>query len=265
MKIFILGAGNVAEQLGKCFKKSGHRIAGVWSRNPVAGKNLARKLSCSYFSDKLKINANADIFVIAVSDSAISMVAGKISRGNHIVVHTSGSVSMRRLQKRFQNSGVIYPVQTILRNALIDFRNTPFCIEASNKKVQVELSRLMRKITKKIYVLSSKQRAAVHLAAVFANNFSNYMLDLAYQTLKTVPVNSDILQPLIQSTIQNISKSHPDLLQTGPAKRGDVKTISMHMKLLRSNPEIRRMYWQISKNILHRKALKVKKLNHGKL
>ncbi len=249
MKIVFIGSGNVATQLGLALKAANHRILQVYGRSESGAKSLARKLSASYVLDLKKISGEADIYIVAVSDSAIKEVINKIRITDTVILHTSGSVPISVFEKKFKNFGVLYPVQTFSANHALDFKTVPVCIEANNTLTEKKIRALAKSLTKKIHLLDSRQRKRVHLSAVFANNFSNHLFTLAERILEKENISFDLLRPLILETAMKVQKNPPSEMQTGPAKRGDTAVIREHLKMLGDKKEFRAIYRLISKSI----------------
>jgi predicted short-subunit dehydrogenase-like oxidoreductase (DUF2520 family) len=195
-------------------------------------------------SRDLKNIPKADITIIAVSDDAIAEVSSKIK--NTFVVHTSGACSINEL-KNTTNKGVFYMLQTFSKDKKVDFNEVPFCLEAENKKDEEQLKELANLIGEKIYSINSEQRKALHVAAVFVNNFTNYMYNIGSDICKEHQVPFDILLPLIKETASKIETLSPEKAQTGPAIRKDKTTIKNHLDLL--NKEQQKIYKLITKSI----------------
>lgn len=258
MKIVIIGTGNVATQLGKVFKKAGHTIVQVYSRSTTGGIALADKLHTEVIFDIHFIDAKADVYIIAVSDSAIGSILRELPLKKQLVVHTSGSVSIKVFEKKFLNYGVLYPLQTISQNSNTNFKSTPVCIEAGNEASKKKLVQLARSISNEVHTINSEQRLFLHLAAVFVNNFTNHLFTIAENILSKKKLPFDLLKPLINETVRKIMNNHPWDVQTGPAMRNDVSSISKHLKMLEKFPEYKVIYGHITRNILLEKLKRVK-------
>jgi hypothetical protein len=89
----------------------------------------------------------------------------------------------------------------------------------------------------------------LHVAAVFVNNFSNYLLQNAYMLMQKNALPFDLLKPLAQETIDKAFDLSPQKSQTGPAIRGDEKTLKIHQTLLADEPEIQSLYTQLTNAI----------------
>lgn len=246
-KIVFIGAGKVATALALAIK-SKRKIVQVYSRSGVSAKTLAGKLSCPFITDLKKINPSADVYIIAVKDDAIAKVVSTLRLKGKTVVHTSGAVSMDVLKKASANRGVLYPPYSFIKGRPLE-KGVPFCVEASNHKVKTQLLGLVKDFSGKPYIMSSSQRATLHLAAVFANNFTNHMFVIANDIAQKANIPFEVLFHLIDDTVVNLKGQKPELNQTGPAKRGDVKTLKKHELMLKNNHRYLALYKLISKSI----------------
>lgn len=249
-KIVIIGSGNVATHLGVALKKSNYSIVQVYSLHKSFAGKLAKDLKCKYTIDPLKIDKSADIYFIAVNDDAIVEVVKQLVLNEKIVVHTSGSVEMNILKPSSKNYGVFYPLQTFSKNTKVDFKTIPICIEANNSVTLKVLCSIAKNISGNVQKINSAQRKSIHLAAVFANNFSNHLYTIASSILASANVSFDILKPLIEETARKIKNSPPNETQTGPAIRDDKKTINNHLKMLSNKKEYQQLYSLMSKSII---------------
>lgn len=248
--IILIGAGNVATSFGLALYKEGYLISQVYSLTKKSAEILAKKINAKAITDLKKLDTNATIYIIAVKDDAIEKVAKKLHLKNKIVVHTSGSVSLNALKNVSENYGVFYPLQTFSKERKIDFKNVPICIEANNKTTSITLNYFAKSISNNVQNINSEQRKAIHLAAVFACNFSNYLYVIAESILKKNKLSLNLLKPLIEETANKIKNNSPSEMQTGPAIRGDKKTMKAHFKLLSDNKDYKQLYALLSKSII---------------
>lgn len=257
-KIVIIGSGNVATHLAKILVKKGHEIVQFIGRNEIALKELSLKYLVSFTTDFTKLNTNADIYLICVSDDEIELVAKQLKLKDQLILHTSGSVPLKSIHQASSKTGVLYPLQTISKDDKLKWSKIPLLIEGCNKEVEQEIIQFALSISKKITVLTSVQREKMHLAAVMVNNFSNHLSTLANDFLEKEKVPYfNLLFPLMQQTIKKSKKLKPTIAQTGPAKRNDKKVISKHLGLLKKYPETAKIYSCISESITN--------YHHGKL
>ncbi len=165
-------------------------------------------------------------------------------------MHTSGATHIKVLQKATDNFGVFYPVQTFTKEREIDFSNIPILIEASNEYTYETLFSVAKSICKNSYAVDTANRKKIHLAAVFVNNFTNHLYVIADDILSANEYGFNLLEPLIEETAHIIKDKFPVNLQTGPAIRGDKKTMKAHIKLLADNKDYQNIYKLLSKSII---------------
>jgi predicted short-subunit dehydrogenase-like oxidoreductase (DUF2520 family) len=190
-----------------------------------------------------------------VSDWAIPLIAENLRLDGKLVVHTSGSVEMGVLRSVSQETGVLYPLQTFTTKRSLSFRKIPLCIEASNQANLQLLSDLAGRLSLKVYPMDSSERKVLHVAAVFASNFTNFMYAISRDFLTQNHLPFDLIRPLIEQTAKNARHDNPFLLQTGPAVREDENVMREHLRLLEGNPDYSEIYNLISKNIIkHKKS-----------
>ena len=222
IKVVIFGNGNVAIQLAKAFLKTKRiELAQVYSRSQPASFFIKKKIDVTSSLSDIK---EADLYIIAIADDAISNFSEKLSFKDRLVVHTSGSVAMHDL-KCIANKGVFYPLQTFSKSKKISFKKIPICLEANSKADMQLLEEVANSISKKIVHINSEQRKNLHVAAVFVNNFVNHLYKIGNDICNENKVDFDILNPLISETASKIKKISPLEAQTGPAKRNDQKTM----------------------------------------
>ena len=147
------------------------------------------------------------------------------------MLHTSGSVNMHHINKK-NRRGVFYPLQTFTKGAVLNFEDVPICIEVEQRSDYSIVKKLAIAAGGKSYRINSDQRAALHLAAVFVNNFTNQLYRIAHEITESQGVEFDILKPLIAETAKKVQNFSPYMAQTGPAKRNDKKTIQKHLQTL---------------------------------
>ena len=246
-RIVIIGAGNVASALGAGLAES-NKVIQIYSKHLASAKKLGKTLACSFTVDVKKIVTDADIYIIAVKDDAIEQVAKKLRLKDRVVVHTSGSIDVAVLKKVSSSYGVLYPLQTFSGGNKLK-PNTPFCIEASNEKVKQELAVVIKELSGKAYYMNSVQRAKLHLAAVFVNNFTNHLFAVANDITEKAHIPFDILLPLIEETVNKLKIQKPVLSQTGPAIRNDKQTLKKHLVLLKTNKQYLKLYERLTNSI----------------
>ncbi|HEY8783714.1 MAG TPA: DUF2520 domain-containing protein [Mucilaginibacter sp.] len=250
MRISIIGSGNVATHLAAAFKNAGHRIAQVYSRDMHNAALLAYHVGAEAIDDLTHINPETDLFIISVKDDAIALMAQELAKYQKLTVHTSGATDLVALSALISKTGVIYPPQTLSKNKEIDFFAVPLCIEGSDEAVTFQLEQLAQTISNHVYRINSDQRKILHLAAVFACNFPNYLYSVAQQLLAKHQMSFEMLRPLILETAQKVQDHLPAEVQTGPAIRNDETTMAAHLQMLDDEPALKLLYKTLSQAII---------------
>ena len=228
-KVSIIGSGNVAQHLIQAFQLNSQiELVQVFARNK---KSVAHLLDSDAITSDYSQLQVADVYIIAVSDDAIAKVSSQLPFENQLVVHTSGTVDLDTLDEK-NRKGVFYPLQTFSKNKAVDFKTIPLCLEAENETDLKLLQKVADCISESLYEINSQQRKALHVAAVFVNNFVNHLYQIGNEICEDNQIPFDILKPLIQETANKIVTLSPKEAQTGPAKRNDLKTIAAHEQFL---------------------------------
>jgi predicted short-subunit dehydrogenase-like oxidoreductase (DUF2520 family) len=242
IKVILLGSGNVATHLFQAFSKAnGIELVQVFSR--TISKDFPETLQTS---DYKEINA-ADVYIICVSDSAISSVSSQLSFENRLVVHTSGSTDINVLDSK-NRKGVFYPLQTFTKNKSVDFSQIPICIETEVPTDFEIIEKLAKSVSNSVYLINGNQRKALHVSAVFVCNFTNHLYTIGNTICVENNIPFEILQPLIEETAKKIKSLAPSEAQTGPAVRNDQKTIQKHIDFL-TNENQKEIYKILTKSI----------------
>ncbi|MBZ4191765.1 Rossmann-like and DUF2520 domain-containing protein [Niabella beijingensis] len=237
MNIVIIGSGNVAAVLGRKLVRAGHQIVQIYGRNAAAASELAYEWNTESTNYTSLIIKTADVYLIAVADAAIAPVAADLRLKDKVVAHTAAAVPMEVLKNCTENYGVFYPLQS-MRKQQENIPELTIYTEASNAAAKKILDQLAASITTgPVQTADLDKRARLHVAAVFANNFTNYLFDLAESFCKKEGIDFHELLPLVQNTVERLAGESPSQMQTGPAARKDGETIQRHRELLKEYPE----------------------------
>ncbi len=250
MKIVLIGAGNLATNIGKALAGRGHDLLQVYSRTAESAERLAALLHSDYTTSLSEVKDEADLYLVAVKDSVLADVAEQLAKGHpdRFLVHTAGSMPMETLPTR--RRGVLYPMQTFSKEREVDFREIPCFIEASNAEDAEQLRTLAQTLSDKVYEANSEQRKYLHLAAVFCCNFVNHCYALSEKLLKEKGgLPFDVMLPLIDETARKVHELSPRKAQTGPAVRWDTNVMEKQLQLLEDKPELQDIYKALSKSI----------------
>lgn len=251
MKVVLLGSGNVATHLGKALDQAGHKVLQVWSRTMQNALQLADLLGTTATDSITQLTNDADIYIVSVSDDAIPSLVDQFPFPEKLLVHTSGTTDLEVLYQASNQTGVFYPLQTFSKVRPIDFNKVPIAIEGSTKRVEEVLLALAASLTTKTVVFDSEKRKSLHVAAVFACNFSNHLYTVAGEILRDKGLDFDLLRPLIAETSEKVQHFFPEDVQTGPAVRRDESVINKHLTFLSDKPELKDLYKSLSQNIIN--------------
>lgn len=247
----IIGTGNVASLLAVSLKEIGVQIDWVVGRNFQTAQTLANRVGAAVSTDLRSCIFSSQLLIISVSDNAYDEVISLINiPENTIIVHTSGSVAMIVFDKKAQNYGVFYPLQTFSADKQISLSQVPLCLEASSEEVYSELEALANRLSSIIYKINTDQRQQIHIAAIFACNFVNFLYFKAKELLQNNNIPFDLIHPLILETAQKAIAIGPENAQTGPAKRGDRSLIEKHGSTI-EDPKMKELYLILSEQILN--------------
>lgn len=249
----MVGAGNLATNLGQALLKAGHDVVQVYSRTEKSASELATLAGGAPTTTLSTLTNDADVYIIAVKDSAIADVVPTLckGRGGKVFLHTAGSVPMNVFEGMAEHYGVLYPMQTFSKARAVDFSDIPCFVEANDEHSFTVINDLANSISGRVAPLSSDQRRHLHLAAVFACNFTNHCYDVAAQILRKINIPFDVLLPLIDETARKVHELEPTKAQTGPAVRYDQNVIRTQAELLKDNPLYRQIYETMSISIHH--------------
>jgi predicted short-subunit dehydrogenase-like oxidoreductase (DUF2520 family) len=250
MRITLIGSGNIATHLGAAFKNAGHRIVQVYSREAQNAALLAYHIGAEAIDELGNINPATDIFIIAVTDDVIEAIAENLSKYDVLIAHTSGATELQVLLNYTAKAGVFYPLQTFSKTREVDFWSVPICIEGADEITTKTIKELAQTVSNNIYEIDSVQRKVLHLAAVFACNFPNYLYGIAQRLLAEKGMQFDLLKPLILETAEKVQERLPSEAQTGPAIRRDEQTMAIHLQQLDNQPALQQIYRLLSQGII---------------
>lgn len=238
----------MATQLALALKAKGHQIAGVYSRTRQSAEALAQLIQCPWTTDIEQLATDVDLVFFCVKDHCLEELAKKINT-TALCVHTAGSMPLDALpQKR---RGVFYPMQTFSKQRPADFSQIPVFLEAECESDKQMLWQLASDLSKNVTFLTSKQRGTLHMAAVFACNFTNRCFDIAAELLESQGLSFQSMLPLIDETVQKVHVLSPRQAQTGPAIRWDENVMQKHMDQLEG---LDRDIYELMSRSIHKRA-----------
>ena len=237
--------------MGPRLKEAGHIITGVYSRTVEHAKELAGVLDAPAF-DRIEALPESDIYLTMLSDDALMQLAPAIVKGREkaLFLHTAGSIPMDMWKDAgARRYGVLYAMQTFSKGVQVDWEQVPVFIEGSSGTELGTVHELALSLSPNVMPLSSRGRKKLHVAAVFACNFTNRMYAISEQLLSEEGVPFSVMLPLVRETARKVESISPSEAQTGPAVRGDRKVVNEHLELLKDNPEYADIYRLVSTDI----------------
>lgn len=244
MKIVILGSGNVAYHLCKAFSQNNIVVEQIFGRNEADLSQISSEFQIPYSTTSL---ADADLYLICVSDDSVAETSKLIKKENCLVAHTSGSLPKEILSGNYRKAS-FYPLQTFSKEKNLMYSEIPFFIETNQNEDEKTLFDLAEKVSQKVMRSSYEKRKYIHLTAVFACNFVNHLYARAKEISDHEGIPFDYFIPLIKETTEKIEHLDPELAQTGPAIRNDERVLKLHEELI-FNEEHRKIYKTLNESI----------------
>jgi predicted short-subunit dehydrogenase-like oxidoreductase (DUF2520 family) len=248
-RISFIGAGKVASHLAPALANAGNQIIQIISRSELSAQKIGERIGCHYSSSITDLDKSVDILFLTVPDHSLIGLINDISDYRGLVIHTSGTFSPLRFACQKYKHGGFYPLQTFTMGRQIEMNTVPVFIEGSEPSVTEKIRGLAHGITPLVYEMSFEERRWLHLAAVWANNFSNHMLSEAYKLLEVRGLDPECLTPLIKETFEKALAIGPEKAQTGPAVRQDDLTIKKHLDMLKNFHNHQELYRLITDSI----------------
>lgn len=259
MKIALIGAGNLAWNLASALNGSAFEIVQVFSRHLDSAGRITKEFpKISVGMGPSHLRRDVDLVIVASTDHGIADIARVYAPHlgpDTVVVHTAGSVGLDVLAPFGEGIGVFYSLQTFTRGLATDFRSVPILLEG-NAAVLDRIRPLADHLSSRVEVIDSAQRLQIHLGAVFASNFANYMWLLAEDLGREAGTSGlDLYAPLIRECMEKALRHGPFAAQTGPARRGDEVTMDKHLGILHErDPRLESLYQELSQMIANRFA-----------
>jgi predicted short-subunit dehydrogenase-like oxidoreductase (DUF2520 family) len=248
--ISFIGAGKVAGSLSRKLSETGFTVKTIFSRNSVTGRKLAERTGASWSPEPV-FSDQSDVIIAAVPDDSLRQILSRIKcKDNAIVAHTAGSLGLDVFPAGLKHKGVFYPLQTFSEGRKIDFKGLPVFIESSDNETMEILKEIAGSIGATVYVIDEDHRRLLHVAAVFVNNFTNFMFTAGKRIAEKAGMNFEILEPLIRETVSKAFDAGPEKSQTGPALRLDKGTIEKHINLLSFSSDLQKTYSEMTESII---------------
>lgn len=249
MRIGLIGAGSLGVHLAKAFHTSNLSVIQIITRNPVKGEELAKRVGAAYGNSPEELDSDCSLVILAVPDQAILEMVERLPAGEYSLIHTSGSTSLDVLKAKGKDQGVFYPLQSFSAGREPSWAEIPVFIEASSPEFMETLNKLAVQMSATAYPIDSNARSHIHLAAVFASNFTNHLIHLSQEIMGDFGLPKSLLSPLIRETFEKALEIGALAAQTGPAKRVDDATMEKQLDLVSYHELKYEIYKLLSKSI----------------
>ncbi|MEO6189509.1 MAG: Rossmann-like and DUF2520 domain-containing protein [Saprospiraceae bacterium] len=244
-KFVIIGTGRLAKHWSEFLASKDKEIVQIYGRNLDEAKVLAARIGSSCTNQMELISLNADVYFLCVKDDSIEEVSESLRKflsADKLILHFSGSLPYEQINSYFINRGVMWPLQSFNEAKVIHWEEIPFFIDA-NENIMKELKSFASEIGLNYIEADYTNRKMIHLAAVVANNFSNFNLIIAEDILRKIDIPFEVLKPIMTSSIDKIFVNGSESSQTGPARRDDHEIVQAQLNLLeREFPEYKAYY-----------------------
>lgn len=248
-KVTIIGTGNVAHWLVYALKNAKISISQIFGRNEERCRILAESCGAEAITDLTNLKSDSDLYIFSLKDDSYGELISQVPFQLPMAVLTSGTLSQNVLSSVTSRFGTLYPCQTL--SAGMDFSSVevPLCVEGCDEEIKTRLFHFAKQLSENVQFMSEEQRQFLHLAAVFACNFTNAQYGIAFDILKKENIDPQILIPLLQNTLDKIKSMSPHAAQTGPAIRNDKNVMDKHLELM-NDDNLKEIYQKISQYIL---------------
>jgi predicted short-subunit dehydrogenase-like oxidoreductase (DUF2520 family) len=250
MNIVLIGSGNVATIMGRLLQKNGHTILQVMSRHADNAKKLADELGCAYTDYNGATDMNADMYLVAITDTVLFELNKSFKLGDKLIVHTAGSVTKDVLKDISTKYGILYPFQS-LRKELTTLPEIPFLVDGNTDATTGLVEAFAKTLSPVVRRTTDEERLKLHVAGVVVNNFTNHLYTLTHEFCQKENIDFNLLYPLIEETTSRIKQYTPKEMQTGPALRNDVFTLDKHLRILAPHPKLKYLYLKLTDSIIN--------------
>jgi hypothetical protein len=249
MKIVLIGSGNTATVFGRLCKKNGHQVIQVMSRNEAHAKTLANELGCAWANYNGVTDMGADLYLVAINDSALFDLDKSFSLGNKLIAHTAGSVTIEVLKGISSHYGVLYPLQSLRKE--MEPASIPLLVDGNTEETAGYIESFAQTISPLVTRANDDSRLKLHVSGVVVNNFINHLYTMTEAFCQKEQVDFKLLLPLIQETTRRSTDFSPKDVQTGPAVRNDVFTLDKHLRVLATHPKLKYLYLKLTDSIMN--------------
>ena len=239
----IIGPGRAGIGLALALTQAGYRV-------PLHGRNKKPvpkplTLTVGPADQPPAWISEAGVVILAVRDDAIRPLAEVLAQaraiqGEQVVLHLSGVQGQEALAPLVSSRaalGSLHPLQTIAEPARAPERlkGAWAAVEGMPRAVRAAEG-LAQDLGMRPFQIASKAKPIYHAGAVFASNYLVVVEAVAQRLLRHAGLSDteawQALRPLVEGTLENLTRQEPIAALTGPVARGDEETIERHLGVL---------------------------------
>lgn len=248
MNVVLIGSGNAATVIGRELLRHGHRVLQVCSKTRANATALAQELHAVTIDSVAEVDSSADLYILAVSDAALPVVAAELPKIEGLVLHVSGTVSVHILKCTGNRYGVLWPMK-MLRKTMQQLGKITLFVDGNSEETVAEVMAIGKQLGSMVARADDETRMKMHLLAALVSNFTNHLYHLAADYCTTENIDFALFYPLIEETARQVQSAHPKELQAGPAFRGDETTLQRHLALLKEDENLQKVYNILTRSI----------------
>ena len=251
--IGFVGAGRLGTSLAAALHAGGFRVVAVTSRSMSSSEAFAERVpGCAPVAKPQDVADIAGAVFITTPDADIEVTCDGISwRNEQAAIHCSGVLPLSKLASAHESgarTGGLHLLQTFPNRDSADLITGASAAVGSDDPALLDwLQKTAYAIGAKPFTIRDENRAAYHASAVMACGLVAALMGLAADMWKEMGVSRAdalvALRPLTAATVDGVGREGLPSAFTGPAVRGDVETIRMHLDATaRHSPEMAHAY-----------------------
>ena len=273
MQVNFIGAGKLGKNIAKqIVVNKAATIQGIC--NSRSGVDAVNFIGQGRIYKSINALPPADLTFITTPDDDIQTCCEKLAKSNNlrkesIVVHCSGALTSDQLisvKKKNCSVASAHPLRSFIEENTLQSGDAHCAIEGDKDAVE-RLSQLFSAIGYLVYPVDRSKKIIYHAAGVFASNYLVTLYESALFCLKEADIEDITAMKmtinLMKNTLENIEITQSaERSLTGPIKRGDLNTISQHLRVL-SKMELSELYKKLglmTLNIANLPTLKKEKM-----
>ncbi len=261
--VALIGPGRVGCAISKRLYEAGYPITAIISRNQQRASEACSYIGCSpdQASVQLASASNAQIILLAVPDDKIQALAIQLQTSYHFskqttLVHFSGFHSAEIMYHKTSAASLLslHPLLPFAdqQKAFNNLLQCPCALESNSSQSLILGRQLVSAIGGQFFFIASDKKPLYHTAASIASNYLVTLLASARDLLVSCGIEPEqaipLLLPLVQASLDNVKDLGPEQGLSGPIVRGDIGTVTNHIKALDKNtPELLQLYLQMGK------------------